>query len=152
MPNAGGPTVYRNLELPVPLIILLAALAALRVVPHDLGVVSEGSVVNLLLVFVPPVIWLLVVLWRRVPHPFLTLVVIGFAYGVMLAVGHQVLWGTAFGGAPPRLGGTLLGVLDPGAEMVIFRTAAFFSSLVTGTCVGAVVGLVAWVIERVRQA
>ena len=36
--------------------------------------------------------------------------------------------------------------------MVIFRTTAFFSSLVAGTFVGALVGLVAWVIERVRRA
>ena len=37
--------------MPLIILILLAALTALRAVPHDLGMVSEGSVVNLLLVF-----------------------------------------------------------------------------------------------------
>jgi hypothetical protein len=101
-----------------------------------------------LLVFVPLVIWLTVVLARRVPNPFLTLVVIGFAYGVMLAIGHQKLWVAAWDGNSPSLGGNLEGVLVPGLEAVVFRMSAFFSSLMTGTLVGAVVGLVAWAIER----
>ncbi len=37
-----------------PTLIALAALAAPRVVFHDLGIVHEGSVVNGLLVFLPP--------------------------------------------------------------------------------------------------
>ena len=36
-------------------------------------------------------------------------------------------------------------------ESVVLRTFAFFSSIVTGTVVGATVGLVAWMIERVRR-
>jgi len=43
-------------------------------------------------------------------------------------------------------------VLAPGLEVVVFRTSAFLSSIVTGTILGAVVGAVAWTIERVRRA
>lgn len=146
-----GTALRRKVGLPVSAIILLAALAALRVVPHDLGIVSEGSVVAWLLVFVPLTMWLTVVLRWQVPNPLLTLVVIGVAYGVMLAVGHQLLWEAAWDGSPPSLGGNLEGVLAPGLEAALFRTSAFLSSIVTGTLVGAAVGVVAWAIERVRR-
>ena len=62
----------QKLGLPVPIVVLLAALAVPRVVTHDLGVFPEGSPVNSLLVFLPPAIWLAVVLGLRTPSPFLT--------------------------------------------------------------------------------
>jgi hypothetical protein len=65
--------MHRKLGLSVPMIILLAAIAATRVPLHDLGVVPEGSILAGLLVFVPLAIWLIVVLRRRVPNPLLTL-------------------------------------------------------------------------------
>ena len=141
----------QKLGLPVPIVVLLAALAVPRVVTHDLGVFPEGSLANSLLVFVPPAIWLAVVLGLRVPRPFLTLAAVGEAYGVMLAVGHQLLWVAAYDGDPPSLGGNLEGALAPGAEAVVFRVSAFFSSLVTGTMVGATTGAVALVIQRLRR-
>jgi hypothetical protein len=149
--ETGEPTMHRKLGLSVSAIILLAAIAAIRVPLHDLGIVQEGSVAAGLLVFVPLAIWLVVVLQQRVPNPFLALTVVGVAYGVMLAVVHQLLWVAAFDGNPPSLGGNLEGVLDPGLEAVVFRVSAFFSSLATGTVLGAFVGAVAWVIERLRR-
>ena len=146
-----GTALRRKLGLSVPAIILLAAIAAIRVPLHDLGIVPDGSVVAGLLVFVPPAVWLVIVLRRRVPNPFLALTAIGVAYGVMLAVVHQLLWVAAYDGSPPSFGGNLEGALAPGLEAVIFRTSAFFSSLVTGTVLGAIVGAVAWVIERLRR-
>ena len=143
--------MHLKLGLSVPAIILLAAIAAIRVPLHDLGIVQEGSVAAGLLVFVPLAVWVGVVLQRRVPNPLLTLTVVGFAYAVMLAVIHQLLWGAAFGGDLPSLGGNLEGVLAPGVEAAVFRVSAFFSSLVTGTMVGAVTGAVAWAIERLRR-
>ena len=143
--------MHRKLGLPVPVLILLAALPVPRVVTHDLDTFPEGSFVNLLLVFVPLVIWLTVVLWRRVPNPFLTLTVVGAAYGVMLALGHQLLWEARWDGVPPSLGGNLDSVLDPGLESVVLRTFTFLGSIVTGTVVGAIIGLVAWVIKRVPR-
>ena len=137
-------TVGRNnprgkLGLSAPLIILLGALAAIRVPLHDLGIVPEGSVVAGLLVFVPLAVWLVVVLRRRVPNHFLALTAVGVAYGVLLAVVHQLLWVAAYDCSPSSLGGNLEGVLAPGPEAVVFRTSAFFS-IMTGTFVGAVVG------------
>jgi hypothetical protein len=145
-------TLRRKLGLSLHAIILLAAIAAIRVPLHDLGIVPEGSVFAWLLVFVPLAIWLIVVLRRRVPNPFLALTAVGLAYGVMLAVIHQLLWMAAYDSNPPSLGGNLEGVLAPGLEAVVFRTSAFFSSLVTGTVLGAIVGTIAWVIERARRA
>ena len=143
-------TSRRKLGLSLRAIILLAMIAAIRVPLHDLGIVNEGSAAAWLLVFVPLALWVGVVLQRRVPNPFLALTVVGFAYGVMLAVIHQLLWGTAFGGAPPRLGGNLEGMLAPGMEATVIRVSAFFSSLVTGTIVGAIAGAVAVAIEHLR--
>jgi len=133
------------------MVILLAAIAAIRVPLHDLGIVQEGSAATWLLVFVPLAVWVGVVLQRRVPNPLLILTVVGFTYAVMLAVVHQVFWGAAFGGNLPRLGGNLEDVLAPGVEAAVFRVSAFFSSLVPGTMVGAVTGAVAWAIERLRR-
>jgi hypothetical protein len=146
-----GTALRRKLGLSVPVVILLATIAAIRVPLHDLGIVPEGSVVAGLLVFVPLAVWLIVVLRRRVPNPFLALTVVGLAYGVMLAVVHQLLWGAAFDGNPPSLGGNFEGVLAPGLESLIVRGFAFFSSIVTGTLVGTVVGAVAWVIGCLRR-
>ncbi len=147
--NVERAALRRRLGLSSPAITLLAAIAAIRVPLHDLGIVSEGGFVNSLLVFVPLAIWMIVVLLRQVPNPFLALTAVGVAYGVMLAVIHQLLWTAAYDGSPPSLGGNLEGVLAPGLEAVIFRTSAFLSSIITGTVVGAVVGAIAWVIERI---
>jgi hypothetical protein len=146
-----GTALRRKLGLSVPVVILLAAIAAIRVPLHDLGIVPEGSVVAGLLVFVPQAIWLIVVLRRRVPNPFLALTAVGVAYGVMLAVVHQLLWGAAFDGNPSSFGGNFEGVLAPGLESLIVRGFAFFSSIVTGAVLGAIVGAVAWVIGRLRR-
>lgn len=143
--------MHRKVGLSVPMVVLLAALAAIRVPLHDLGIVQEGSILSSLLVFVPLAVWLLVVLRRRVSNPFLALTVVGLAYGVMLAVIHQLFWGAAFGCGPPSLGGNLEGVLAPGLEAAIFRFSALFSSLLTGTIVGALTGAVAWAISRLRR-
>lgn len=129
----------------------LAALAVPRVVLHDLGVVEEGSLVNGLLVFVPPACWVAAVLWRRPPRPFATLVAVGAIYGVFLAVGHQLLWDAALAGRTPTLGGELAG-LDPAVQEGLLRGAAVVSSLVTGALVGVVAGAVAVLLCRVVPA
>jgi hypothetical protein len=129
----------------------LAALAAPRVVLHDLGIAEEGDVVNGLLVFVPPALWIAAVLWRRPARPFRTVVVIGGLYGVFLAAGHQLLWSTAFGGDVPALGGALTGI-DPATGEAVLRTTSALSSLVTGTLVGVVAGAVALLLTRVVPA
>ena len=133
----------RALGLPFAAIIGLALLAVPRVVLHDLGVITEGTAVNALLVFAPPLIWIAVVLWKRVPNPFLTLLVVGVFYGVLLAATHQLLWGAAFGDSLPRLGGNLAG-LAPAAQEIIMRVFASVSGVFTGAIVGAIAGLIAW--------
>ncbi|WP_017603045.1 hypothetical protein [Nocardiopsis alkaliphila] len=133
--------------LPLPVLVLLALLAAPRVVLHDLGIIHEGTFVNALFVFAPPLVWIIVVLWRRVPNPFLTLVVVGLLYGVVLMLGHQLLWHLAWEGEAPRLGGALAD-LSPMVQQVILRGFAALSSLVTGTIVGAIGGLIAWAVSK----
>jgi hypothetical protein len=134
--------------LPLAALAALALLAVPRVVLHDLGIVTEDQLVNLLLVFVPLVVWIGGVLAARVPNPFLTLTVIGLCYGVLLAGVHQLLWMQAFADVQPRLGGNL-SHLDPAVQTLLMRTAAVISSLFTGTIVGAGCGVVAWVISTV---
>lgn len=136
------------LGLPMIAVIGLALLAAPRVVLHDLDVIHEGTFVNALFVFVPPMIWIGVALWKRVPSPFLTMLVVGLFYGVLLAAGHQLLWDAGFGGNPPALGGNLSD-LNPATQSVILRLFAAISSLFTGVIVGAITGLIAWGLSRV---
>uniref|UniRef100_UPI00037F88A9 hypothetical protein n=1 Tax=Saccharomonospora saliphila TaxID=369829 RepID=UPI00037F88A9 len=133
--------------LSLPAVVGLAALGVPRVVAHDLDLV--GPVGNAVLVFVPVSLWLVVVVGCRVVRPFRTLLSVGAAYGVLLAVTHQVLWIAAHGGRPPRLGGNLAGVLSPMWEQVVLRVLASASGLLTGVAVGAAVGVVAWALVRV---
>lgn len=125
------------------LIVGLSSLALPRAILHDLHVIESGTLPNLLLVVVPPLIWIAVAQLRRVPNPFLTVLSIGSSYGVLLAVTHQVLWQVNVGDASPSLGGAFEGT-SPVVEAVIVRGAAVISSLVTGALVGALAGALAW--------
>jgi hypothetical protein len=87
----------------------------------------------------------------RPAHPFRTVVIIGALYGVFLAVGHQLLWTTAFDGVAPTLGEALTGI-NPSTAHVLLRAAAAVSSLVTGTLIGVVAGAVAFLLTRVVPA
>ncbi|OLT24974.1 hypothetical protein BJF83_05665 [Nocardiopsis sp. CNR-923] len=138
------------LGLPLPVLVLLALLAVPRVVLHDLSVIAPATFVNWLLVVVPPLVWIAVVLIWKVPNPFVTLLVVGIIYGVLLALGHQLLWGQAFGDDPPTLGGNLSD-LAPGAQALIIRGFSVLSSLVTGTIVGALAGLAALGAQRLLR-
>lgn len=139
-----------RLGLPLIALIGLALVAVPRVVLHDLGLITEATSLNAIFVFAPAVIWIVVVLWQRVPNPFLTLLVVGALYGVFLALGHQLLWGVGFGADGPRLGGNLAD-LDPRLQAAIIRGFAAVSSLFTGVIVGAITGVVAWGISRVTS-
>lgn len=139
-----------RLGLPFLAVVGLALLAVPRVVLHDLRIVTEAQPLNLLLVFVPLVVWIAVVLATRVPNPFLTLTVVGVCYGVLLVVVHQLLWTSAFAGALPQLGGNLTS-LDPATSQLVVRLASVVSSLFTGTIVGAVCGVVATAIAAIRS-
>ncbi|HIW90651.1 MAG TPA: hypothetical protein H9870_03185 [Candidatus Corynebacterium avicola] len=134
----------------VPVLVLLAALGAPRVVLHDLDVIHEGTFLNSLFVFVPPLIWIIATVAARIPRPFLTNIVVGVLYGAFLLLGHQIFWDSAFGGDPPALGGNLSDI-DPVIEDVILRVFSGLSSLVTGAVVGVVTGAVAAIAARLLR-
>ncbi|APX32175.1 hypothetical protein BH708_04925 [Brachybacterium sp. P6-10-X1] len=138
---------------PLPLLALLALalLGVPRVVLHDLDLIHEGTGLNAVFVAVPLLVWIGVVVWRRPPRPFLTLLAVGVIHGILLAVTHQLLWTVSFGDSPPRLGGNLAD-LSPVVQAVITRSFAVISSLVTGTVLGALTGLVAWALSPRRRA
>lgn len=126
-------------------IVGLALLGAPRAIAHDLGPVAP--LLNGLLVFVPPAVWVVFVLWRRVPSPLVTLTAVGAVYGVVLGAVHQALWHAAHT-EPPELGGNLAGALSPVFEAVVVRGAAVGSSLLTGVLTGVAAGAVAWLLAR----
>ena len=138
----------RSLGFSWPVLVALAALAAPRVVLHDLGIIEEGTFVNGLFVFVPPACWIATVLWKRPRRPFATVVTIGALYGVFLTIGHQLLWNAAVGGNTPTLGGNLAEI-DPAVQEGLLRAAAVVSSLVTGTLVGVLAAAVAVGLARI---
>lgn len=131
-----------RLGLPLLGIIGLALLAAPRVVLHDLHLIEEGTFINSLLVYIPPIIWITTVLLLRVPRPFVTLLSVGIFYGIFLAAGHLLFWEQAFPDGEPGLGGNLAGV-DPVIQGLLMRGFTAFSSLITGTVIGALTGLLA---------
>lgn len=127
----------RIFGLPVLGLIGLAALGVPRVVLHDLGLIDESGPVTWLLALLPIAAWIVVAVAAKVPNPFLTVLLIGTIFGVMLVVTHQLLWVPAFDGAPPTVGDGPFGALVP-------RVAAMVSGLFTGAIMGAIAGLVAW--------
>lgn len=137
-------------RLPVLALIALALLGIPRVVLHDLDLLHEGTAVNLVFVAVPLLVWVAVVLARRVTRPFTMLLLVGLLHGAMLAVTHQLLWNAAFDGAPPQLGGNLAD-LDPTAQAIILRLTSVPSGLVTGALLGAITGAAAWLLSRRRR-
>lgn len=139
------------LGLPLLALVGLALLGVPRVILHDLDLIHEGTFVNLLLVVVPVLVWIAVAVARDVPRPFLTLLLLGACYGVLLALVHQLLWGLALPGGTPSLGGNLAG-LDPTLQAILMRTAAAISSLFTGLVVGVLAGLVAEAVRAVAGA
>lgn len=141
----------RLLGVPLWTLATLALLGVPRVVLHDLGVIHEGTAPNLLLVVAPPLVWIVVALAAGVPRPFLTLLLTGALYGVLLGAVHQLLWGAAFPEGAPALGGNLSD-LDPTLQALIVRTAAALSSVLTGVVVGALTGLLAEAIRAVIRA
>jgi hypothetical protein len=149
--GARTPRKPHRLGLPVPVILALAAVAAVRAPLHDLGIVDEGNPLAPLLVLVPLVLWVATALWWRTPRPLLALTTVGLAYGVLLVATHQLLWTTVFGDDMPRLGGNLEGVLPPTVEAVFLRAAAVPSGLLTGTLLGVLTGAVAWALDRARR-
>ncbi|MET0419934.1 MAG: hypothetical protein ABW022_28295 [Actinoplanes sp.] len=136
--------------LPVGVIVGLGLLAAPRVVLHDLDLISEGTFINALLVFVPLLIWIAVAVWRST-NPFVSLLAAGGVYGLCLLVVHNALWSQSWAGDPPRLGGNLAGRLPTAVEELILRGAMSVTSIFTGLAVGTVCGAVAWVITRARS-
>ena len=149
--NRAPRTRRRRLGFSWPVLVALAALAAPRVVLHDLDIIQEGSVVNALFVFVPPACWVAAVLWRRPRRPCATVVVIGAIYGVFLAVGHLLLWDVNVDGTGSPMGGQLADV-DTGTQEAFLRISVVLSSLVTGTLVGVVTGALASLLSRVVPA
>ena len=129
-------TRSNSLGLPVLALLGLAALGVPRIILHDLHLIEEGSPVTWILSLLPVAVWITVVVLKRVPHPFLTVLDIGVLYGVMLVITHQLLWETAFAGRTISLGDGPISTLVP-------RIAAIPSGLFTGAAVGAIGGLIA---------
>lgn len=145
------PSVNRQtppLGIPLWTVLGLALLAVPRVVVHDLGV-DVPTAVLALLTFGPPLVWIAVALRARVKSPLITLVAIGASYGLFLGISHNLMWNEAFGENRPTLGGNL-NVDGPLADL-IFRSSTMISSLLTGSAVGLIAGVVAIFIRKVAK-
>lgn len=139
------PTARRNpLGFSLLALIGLAALGLPRVLLHDLHLIDQGNGLNWILALGPVVVWIVLAVVKRVPNPFLTVLVIGSIFGLMLVITHQLLWGIAFQDGLPSIG-------DSAAATVFPRIAAVVSGLFTGAILGAIGGLVAWAIQALTK-
>ncbi len=143
-PAAGSGDRRSGLGFSFLALVGLAALALPRVILHDLHIIDEGDVINWVLALGPFAVWIAAAVVKKVPNAFLTVLVIGVIFGVMLVVTHQLLWDAAFQGDPPALG-------DSPAALIIPRVAAVFSGMFTSALTGAIAGLVAWGIQAAAR-
>ncbi|MBM7587261.1 hypothetical protein JOC86_003834 [Bacillus pakistanensis] len=137
-----------TLGIPISSLFLLALLGVPRVIVHDLKWVEPGSIVNMLLAMIPPIIWIVVVLWKKAIKPFKALLLVGIIYGILLGITHQIFWHITFDELP-TLGGNLAAI-PPFVNAFITRAFGFFSSLFTGTIMGIILGLIGLWINRIR--
>lgn len=115
----------------------LGAVGLIRPLGSILGLreVLGGTVTAVGLTVVVSLVWILTVGLSRVPQPFLTLVFAGVAYGVYAIVLSAVL--------SPLVEGELQGPLtNPFAVVAVLVTNAFW---------GAVCGLLALLVRRLRR-
>ena len=138
-------------DMPLWLLALLALLSAIRPVIHDLRALPFDSVMYLALAVAPLIVYLGIAVFRDNKRPIYDFVVMGIMFGIMLAFTHQIFWDSAFGSNPPQLGDNLAGKLAPEAEEVLFRSAAFTSSLTTGTMIGLIFGTIALIASNVKN-
>ncbi|NYJ00850.1 hypothetical protein HNR19_001548 [Nocardioides thalensis] len=146
-PEPAGPSTSatrprRPLGLPVWAIIGLALLSVPRIFAHDLGI--DAGPIPAILTVGPVVVWIVAVLWARVPSPLVTLLAVGAVYGVALGIVHNVLWDQVFGDDPPTLGD-----IDADLSEVPLRIATAVSSVFTGLIVGLLSGLVATLVRNI---
>ncbi|MFD5215359.1 hypothetical protein [Microbacterium sp. NPDC058345] len=139
-----APPRKTGLGFPFVALVGLAALGLPRVILHDLHIIEQNDVLNWVLALGPMAIWVAAAVVRKVPSPFITVLIIGVIFGAMLVITHQVLWDAAYQGDPPALG-------DSPAAAVIPRVAAVFSGMFTSALTGAVCGLIAWGIQSAAK-
>lgn len=131
--------------MPFLALVGLAALGVPRVVLHDLHVIDPMGPLTWFLALGPIAAWIWVAVAKRVPNPFVTVLVIGSLYGAMLVIVHQLLWTQAMQGVLPSLGEGPMATTLP-------RLAAIPSGLITGALIGAIAGLIAWAIRAAMRA
>ena len=136
-PSPASPPRRRGVGLPFVAIVGLAALGLPRAILHDLHLIDDAGILTWILALGPYAAWIAVAVAKRVPRPFLTVLLIGVTFGVMLVITHQLLWVQAFSGNLPAIGQGALATVIP-------RLAAVVSGLFTGAIIGAVGGLIAW--------
>lgn len=136
-----------QLGLPITTLFLLSLLGLPRVIGHDFNWLQEGTFINSLFAFIPPIIWITVVLLKTT-KPFKPLFFIGAMYGFLLGLTHLVLWPVAFD-VPPVLGGNLTNV-PLGISNIIIGIFIMLSSVATGAVIGAIIGVIGLGINKIR--
>ena len=132
--SSGADPARSRPPLSWPLVLGLGSLALLWPLAHLTGVsdaIGQPATALSILAFVA-LVWIGVVGFGRVPRPVLTLTLAGTTYGVLI-----ILVGTIFGERAERASGVLSVI------------AALFE-LVQSTALGAVLGLVALVVQSAR--
>lgn len=137
-------------DIPLWVLLLLALISVPRVIVHDLDMMSTDSILYQLMAVIPLAICLGLAILRRNKRPIYDFLVLGLFYGIFLAAVHLALWDVSWGNNPPALGDKLKDVLDPVAEVALFKAAVLHSSIVTGIVLGGIFGLVALAAQKIR--
>ena len=138
--------------MPVWLVLLLTLLMVPRTLLSDLGIIVAETPVYYVFALVPYAAWLGVAIFRKSEKPFREFLVLGVLYSLTLIVIHQLLWnnGTELGHQLPRAALDFGAKFDPPLRELAVRGYTIMISLLIGVGSGAVFGLIAALMRRIR--
>ncbi|WP_162463223.1 hypothetical protein [Paenibacillus psychroresistens] len=134
-------------DMPLVLLVVLAAIGIPQVVVKDLQLFSFESILYKALTIGPFLVYLAIALFRKNKRPFYDFIVLGALLGLFVAVTHQITMDKNV----PELKGYLKDFFSPAVEEISIRIVIFVRILVTRLIAGAVFGLIASAVYRIRQ-
>lgn len=134
-------------DMSLVLLVFMAVIGIPQVVVKDLQLLSLESTLYKVLTLGPFLVYLAIALFRKNKRPFNDFVVLGALLGLFVAVTHQITMDKNV----HEFKDNVKDFFSPAVEDIFIRIVIFIRILVTKLIAGAVLGLIASTVYRIRQ-